>query len=328
MNSSVHFTNSSWMLYMIPLFLVAIVVRYFLSKQTVYQYPLTSLLQAHAITTAHPYKKIVSLIRFLLLTLLLFLIAKPQLVDKSSKVSVEGIDIVLALDVSGSMQMQDDQDQRSRVDVAKDEAVRFIQKRDNDAIGLVIFGKDAVSRCPLTLDKKIIKNIVHDLQIGVVDPDGTVLSKALLTAINRLKNSAAKSKIIILLTDGEPSPEDIQPKLAIDAAKQLGVRVYTVGIGSDKDVGIMHPIYGLIAAPKLNDKLLKLVADQTGGKFFMARNAKDMRAIYDTIDALEKTKIETPIFSNYTDIFVPFLLFGIGLCVVELLLTTLVWFGI
>lgn len=327
-NNILHFANPTALYFIVPIFVIALVLRYKYVQSPVYNYPLADVLSTHKITTRHPFKKILAFMRFLLLALLVFLIAKPQLVDTGSKVHVEGIDIVLALDVSGSMQMQDGDDRRSRVDIAKHEAIRFIEKRDNDAIGLVIFGKDAVSRCPLTLDKTVLKNIVRDLAIGIVDPDGTVLSKALLTAINRLKNSTAKSKIIILLTDGEPSPEDIQPKLAIEAAKKLGIKVYTVGIGSDKEVGIMHPIYGLIAAPKLNDKLLKLIADQTGGKFFMARNAQDMRAIYDTIDTLERTTIETPIFSNYVDIFVPFVCVCLGLCLLEAWLTSLLWFSL
>lgn len=328
MNYILHFANPSGLYFGVPLVILAGVASYFRSKKTIYHYSLASSLHAAGGTTTHPFKKILYFARLFLLGLLVFLLGKPQLVDSGSKVSVEGIDIVLALDVSGSMQMQDDQDSRSRVEVAKDEAIRFIEKRDNDAIGLVIFGKEAVSRCPLTLDKKILKNIVHELSIGVVDPDGTVLSKALVTAINRLKNSAAKSKIIILLTDGEPSPEDIQPKMAIEAAKKLGIRVYTVGIGSDKEMGIMHPIYGFIPAPKLNDKLLRVIADQTGGKFFMAHNAKDMRAIYDTIDTLERTKIETPVFSNYWDIFMPFLWACFIICLVEAWVTAFMWFSI
>ncbi len=267
--------------------------------------------------------------RVLLLVILAFLIAKPQLVDSHSKVKVQGIDIVLAVDISGSMQIQDDKnDERSRVAIAKEEAIRFITKRSNDAIGLVVFGQQAVSRCPLTLDKNVLRTIVKDLAIGDIDPQGTALTTALVTAANRLKNSKAKSKVIILLTDGEPSEHDMPSKLGIEAAKKMGIKVYTIGIGSDKEVQIMHPFYGMVVMPKVNAELLTQIAQETGGKFFMARNAKDMRTIYDTIDLLEKTETEMPVFSNYWDIFIPFVCGALFLVFAELLLSTFMWFAV
>jgi Ca-activated chloride channel family protein len=314
---------------LIPVVLLLLFARLRLHKTTIYRYTLTSQLKKNHISSRHPYKIILFILRLLVLLILAFLIAKPQLVDSHSKVKVHGIDIVLTIDVSGSMQIQDDkQDTRPRVEIAKTEAIRFIDKRTNDAIGLVIFGQDAVSRCPLTLDKFILKDIVHDLQIGVIDPQGTVLSTALITAINRLKNSTAKSKVIILLTDGEPSENDIQPHVAIEAAKKMGIKVYTIGIGSDKEVRMMHPLYGAVMMPKVNADLLTLIAQQTGGKFFMARNAKDMRTIYDTIDSLEKTEVEAPVFSNYWDIFIPFVWLALSLLIVEILLSCFVWFSL
>jgi len=267
--------------------------------------------------------------RSLVLLLLAFLIAKPQLVDSHSKLKVEGIDIVLAIDVSGSMQIQDHKDdQRSRIEIAKAEAIRFIEKRDNDAIGLVIFGADAVSRCPLTLDKTILKKMVYDLDIGVIPPDGTVISTALVTAVNRLRSSKAKSKVIILLTDGEPSQGDMPVPIAIDVAKKLGIKVYTVGIGSDEERSFMHPLYGPIVLPKVNSELLTKISAQTGGQFFMARSAKDMREIYDKIDSLERTEIEAPVFSNFLDIFVPIVWFICAVLMLELLLSSFIWFGL
>jgi Ca-activated chloride channel family protein len=300
-----------------------------LHKSPFYQYPLTQQLIADNKSSKHPFKKIFFFARLLLLALLIFLIGKPQLVDTQSKIKVEGIDIILAIDVSGSMQIQDDKnDERPRVEIAKDEAIRFINKRTNDALGLVIFGADAVSRCPLTLDKHILRSIVKDLGVGIINPQGTVLATGLITAANRLKNSHAKSKVIILLTDGEPSENDIPPKIAIEAAKKLGIKVYTIGIGSDQEVKMMHPLYGLVLMPKVNVDLLTLIAQETGGKFFMARNAKDMRAIYDTIDSLEKTETEAPIFSNYLDIFIPFVWIALLLVFLELILSTFIWFSV
>jgi len=267
--------------------------------------------------------------RLLLLIGLAFLIGKPQLVDPRSNITVEGIDIVLVLDASGSMQLQDySDDKRSRFDIAKEEAIRFIQKRENDPIGLVIFGNDAISRCPLTLDKTILTTMLDDLKLGVVNPDGTMLSTAILTGVNRLKNSKAKSKIVIALTDGEPSENDLDPRIAIEVAKKLGVKIYTIGIGTDEQQYMNHPFYGVIVMPKVNRKLLTMVAKKTGGEFFLAKDEKDMRMVYEKIDALEKTEYETDMYSNYFDWFMPFLWVIIIICFLELLLSTFVWFSI
>ncbi len=267
--------------------------------------------------------------RSLVLIVLAFLIAKPQLVDSRSNVNVEGIDIVLVLDVSGSMQFQDyDDDNRSRFDVAKAEAIRFVQKRKNDAIGLVIFGKDAVSRCPLTFDKPMLKSVVDEMEIGTIDPDGTMLITAMIAAVNRLKHSKATSKVMIALTDGEPSEGDMDPSVAIEIAKKLGIKIYTVGIGSEEEQLLMHPLYGVISKPKVNKELLTQVAHSTGGQYFMAHNARDMRNIYDTIDALEKTEQETPVYSALYDVFIPFVFFLIGMVLLELLLSSFVWFAL
>ncbi len=237
---------------------------------------------------------------------------------------------MLVLDVSGSMSTQDySDDERSRFDVAKDEAIRFIQARPNDAIGIVLFGKDAVSRCPLTLDKKMLETIIMQTQLGVVDHDGTVLSRGILTAANRLKNSTAKSNVMIVLTDGEPTPEDADPAVAIEIAKQLKIKIYTIGIGSDEDRVVMHPIFGAIGKmPKVNKELLTKIAQETGGKFFLARNAQDMRAVYKTIDALEKSDIETPLFTKYYDIFMTGVWIVFALLLFEVALSTTIWFGI
>ncbi len=162
----------------------------------------------------------------------------------------------------------------------------------------------------------------------MINPNGTVLSTALVTALNRLKTSKAKSKIIILLTDGEPTENDINPNIAIELAKQLDVKIYTIGIGSDNDQLFLDPMFGLRPKPKINKILLSKIAHDTGGKFFLAHNAKDMRAIYDTIDSLEKTPTQAPIFNTYYDVFIPFVWIIIGLLLLELTLSSTIWFGI
>lgn len=298
-------------------------------KKTKYRYSLGNMFKQESLGSTHPHKKIFWLLRFCTLVVLAFLIARPQIVDSRSNIQVDGIDIVLVLDASGSMTLADlEGDTRSRFEIAKQEAVRFASKRDNDAIGLVIFANDALSRCPITSDKHVVCNMIRELQIGDINQDGTLLATAMVTAANRLKHSKAKSKVMILLTDGEPSQHDMSSEIAIEIAQKLGIKVYTIGIGSDQDAIVIHPFLGRVPKPKVNSQLLTLIAQKTGGKFFMAYDAADMRKIYETIDALERTKHETPIFSKYYDLFLPVTLGLMGFISIELLLSTFAWFSI
>lgn len=312
----------------IPAFIGAVIARYY-AKTPFYKYPLARSLAQAGYSKAPTHKRIFATIKIITLMILAFLIAKPQLVDNRSSISIDGIDIMIVLDASASMQFQDyDDDQRSRFQVAKDEAMRFVDKRTDDAVGLVLFGKDALSRIPLTMDKKLINSIISGLELGFIDPDGTVLSTAIISGANRLKNSNAKSKIMIVLTDGAPSENDTDPALAIELAQKLGLKIYTIGIGSDEDQYVMHPFMGLIPKPKINRPLLVKIAQDTGGKFFLARNSKDMRAVYDTIDSLERTSRQTSLYNKYYDIFIPGVALIIFLMLLELLLSATIWFGL
>jgi Ca-activated chloride channel homolog len=308
---------------------LAIIVRMLLRKPIIYRYSLGQVLKRNGFGVSHMYKKLFFLLRLLVLILLAIIIAKPQIVDQRSKIPVQGIDIVLVLDVSGSMNFKDyEDDDRSRFDVAKAEAVRFIEKRDSDALGLVLFGKDTVSRCPITFDKQLLKTIVDELNLGVIDSDGTMLVTGMVTAANRLKHSHAKSKIMIVLTDGEPSEGDMDPSVGIEVAKKLGIKIYTIGIGSEQEQLVRHPFYGVFAKPKVNKELLTKIAHETGGQYFLARSAADMRSVYDTIDALEKTDHEVPMFSLYYDLLVPFVAIIMTIIFFELLFSTYVWFSL
>lgn len=299
-------------------------------KNPVYQYPLTGLFIKSGYTAHVPYKKIITLFRFISLVILAFLVARPQLVDQQSTVHVDGIDIMLALDVSGSMQLFDSlKDTRRRIEVAKEEAISFIKKRDNDPVGLVLFGNEAVSRCPLTLDKKMLESIIDDIELGIINPEGTMIIRGVVMALNRMRKSESKSKIIILLTDGEPTQGDLDPQMALEMAKKLGVKIYTIGIGGDEGGFYQHPVFGLQQArAPLNKNLLYTLATATGGKFFEATNPAQLATIYDTINKLEKTSYETDVYYKYYDVFLPFLYFVLGLCVVELLLSRFVWSGL
>ena len=309
--------------------LLVIVLRKKLYKPVFYRYSLAHSLKKNGNGNVHFHKKIFYCMRLFILALLALVIAKPQLVDSRSKVPVQGIDIVLVLDVSGSMQFQDyEDDERSRFDVAKAEAIHFIEKRTSDAIGLVLFGKDTLSRCPITFDKQLLQATVEELKLGVIDADGTMLITGMITAANRLKHSQSKSKVMIVLTDGEPSEGDMNESVIIDIAKKLGIKIYTVGIGSEEERVFLHPVYGLVAKPKVNKDLLTRIAKSTGGHYFMAHNARDMRRIYDTIDRLEKTEHEEPVFSLYYDLLAACVAIASVLILSELLLSTFVWFSL
>lgn len=304
-------------------------LRWFFYKPNYYKYPLAQTLQQHGYSPSSLFKIIPFILRLVSLLILACLVARPQWVDVKSKVYVEGIDIMLALDASGSMQCFDDlKDQRTRFDVAKQEAIHFIEKRPNDQIGLVLFGKDVISRCPLTLDKAILKNIITDLKLGDIDPDGTVLSMALAMAARRLQQSKAKSKIIIILTDGEPTPGlDIDPKNALEIAKKLGIKIYTIGIGGQHGGLIKDPLFGVRSLGlKLNAGLLKMIAQETGGHYFEAHKPDDVRRIYDTIDVLEKTEHQTELFTHFFDSVTPAVCIASLLLCAELIASLLVWF--
>ncbi len=319
-------------LYSVVLIAVIIVImfaRKFLRKTVVYRYSLGLALKKNSSNFSHIHKKVFYFLRLLTLILLAIIIAKPQIVDSRSQIPVQGIDIVVVLDVSGSMQFRDyDDDDRSRFEVAKAEAIHFIEKRTNDALGLVLFGKDTVSRCPITFDKELLQKVVEELQLGVIDSDGTMLVTGIVTAANRLKHSQAKTKVMIVLTDGEPSEGDMDPSVGIDVAKKLGIKIYTVGIGSEQEQIFRHPLYGMMIRPKVNKELLTQIANQTGGHYFLARSAADMRRIYDTIDALEKTDHEVPMFSLYYDLLIPIVGMIMAVVLSELLLSTYVWFSL
>lgn len=263
------------------------------------------------------------------LLLLAVLVGRPQSVDTQSKVETEGIAIMLVLDASGSMRCFDDLYKReSRFTIARREAINFMQKRENDQIGLVFFGRDAVSRCPLTLDRHILRDCLTDITIGDINADGTVLSTAICMAARRLAPIKTVSKVMIVLTDGEPTPQlDLDPQLALEIAQKEGIKIYTIGIGSNQQAFIDDEFFGLQAVEsRVNVELLSRLAEGTGGKFFMCQRTQDLNKIYQHIDQLEKTMYETPIYRNYQELVLPFALGACGMIGMELLMRTFIWF--
>ena len=327
MEYAIKLTEPYLLYFLFPCVFFAALFVFFLKKNVFYRYPLTAVLNTYYHANVTYRKKILSLLRLITLMICAFLIARPNLGNYRSNISVEGIDIMLVLDVSGSMHIVDFQeDPRSRLEIAKDEAIRFVGKRENDAIGVVIFGKDVVSRCPLTLDKNMLRDIIKKLHIGIVDHEGTFLATAIITAANRLKQSTAHSKVIILLTDGDSSPGDADARIAVEIAKKMGIKIYTIGIG--KDPRTVSPYEAFFNGSGVNEELLRAIAHETGGQFFLASNSKEMRKIYDTIDSLEKTKHDAVIFNKVYDFCVPLLLTVLGSITIEFILAFVVWFGL
>lgn len=310
---------------------VAIFIRSRFFRPTSYLYPLTHFIKEHGLAGSTFCTKFFFWIRCIILFILVLLIGRPQIVDSRSKTIVEGIDIVLALDMSGSMELFDDEsDRRSRLEIAKREALSFIDKRQNDAIGLVIFGAYAIALCPTTQDKNILKSLIAELAIGQPSsemPNGTVIARGLVAALRRLQTSKSTSKVIILLTDGMPSSNDIDYKQAISIANKIGVKIYTIGIGSPEGGLFQHPFFGLHRAScPLNKPLLEDIALLTGGKFFEAKKPQDLKTIYNTIDKLEKQSYETELYNKYHDYFMPFLWCAVLLIICELFVATWIWF--
>lgn len=313
---------------LIPLLLFVMGYNLFFKKVVVYRYSLASFIARSGEQSIPYFKTVFFLLRFIVLGILIFLITKPQLPDRRNQINVEGIDIMLVLDVSGSMVCFDDlHDRRSRIEIAKKEALHFIEQRETDAIGLVVFGNGALSACPLTHDKAILREIVEKLNLGtMIDERSTLLAHGMLTALNRLKNTDSPSKIMIVLTDGQPSMNDAPMHVPLSIAQQMKIKIYTIGIGSEQGGYSMGP-HGMLMSEgaQLNDQLLQYIAEQSGGTFYRARNAKEMRAIYQAIDQLEKRTMPVNLYARYYDIFIPFLWFVILLVLIELLLSLFVW---
>ena len=311
----------------VPVLLLIAFYRWVFYKNSFYKFNFVKEISDYAGSNKIFYKFVPFLLRFIVVFLICVAIARPQKPEHKSMTKVEGIDIMMVMDVSGSMQCFDDlNDRRSRFEVSKNEAIKFINKRTNDALGVVIFAKDVVTRCPLTFDKKMLTDIVSEFQLGQIDHTDTMLGKALVAALSRLEHSKAKTKIIILLTDGEPSPDDISSLVPIEMAQKLGIKIYTIGIGSDAGGYMQHPYFGVAPCNlKLNVDLLKIISQKTGGKFFLAKSPEDIEKIYEIIDNLEKSEIDAPISVRYKDYFLPLLVLGFIFLSLEIFATTTIW---
>ncbi len=262
-------------------------------------------------------------LRAIVLVLIVVGMARPQTGQSESSIKTEGVDIMLVLDTSSSMQAQDFRP-KNRLHVAKEVVKDFVSKRTNDRIGLVVFAAEAISQCPLTLDYDVVRDLVDRVDFGMLE-DGTAIGVALATACNRLKDTDSKSRVVVLLTDGRNNTGMVSPVTAGQVAKSLGIKVYTVGVGKKgrAPVPVNDPVFGrrmVQMEVQIDEETLLKIAQITDGEYFRATDADELMKIYDRIDELEKTEIETKTFTNYTDKVFLFIFPGLILLVLELLL--------
>ena len=261
------------------------------------------------------------MLKALAFALLVIALARPQSSTTRQNVNIEGIDIMLAMDISGSMLAEDFRP--NRLEASKDVAKDFILGRPSDRIGLVVFSGESFTQCPLTSDHPVLVNLLGEIKSGMIE-DGTAIGDGLATAVSRLKESQAISKVIILLTDGENNRGFIDPVSAAEIAKTFGLRVYTIGVGS---IGTApYPIQTPFGTQyqqmevRIDEPLLKEIAGMTNGKYFRATNATKLKEIYQEIDQLEKSKIDVTEYRKKSEEFLPFALWALFFIVLDFVL--------
>lgn len=260
-------------------------------------------------------------LRVAVIVLLSLALARPQLSNRWSKESTEGIDIMMALDISGTMQAEDLKP--NRLEAAKAVATDFVIDRPNDQIGLVVFAGESFTQCPLTTDHAVLVNLFKSVKFGMIE-DGTAIGLGLANAINRMKDSETKSKVVILLTDGSNNRGEIDPQTAAEIAKTYGIRVYAVGVGSHGQarVPVQTPMgtQYMMMDSEFDEETLRQIASTTGGAYFRATDNSSLKKIYEEIDQLEKTKLRVREFSKRTEHFAPFLIAAVMCLLLEIII--------
>lgn len=314
---SLEFANAEllWLLIIIPL-LIAWYVWKWKKSQALFSVSTSQpFLQTKSVKQR--FRHIPFILRMFAIAFVIIAIARPQSSISHKQVDVEGIDIVMALDISGSMMAMDFRP--NRLDACKNVIKSFIENRPNDRIGLVVYAGEAYTKCPLTTDHNTLLNALESTKFGVID-DGTAIGDGLGTAINRLRESTAKSRVIILLSDGVNNAGHIDPYSAAEIAQEYGIRVYTIGCGSIGTAPISTP-YGVMQMKvEIDEPLMKSIAKKTGGQYFRAQNKTKLKEVYDEIDKMEKTRITEYHFTNKPDEFFPFLLIAFVCFLLEMLL--------
>ena len=259
-------------------------------------------------------------LRMLALIFLIIALARPQNFSAGQSVNAEGIDIAIDLDISSSMLAEDLKP--NRLDAAKKVIDNFIKGRTSDRIGLVVFAREAFTQCPLTIDYSVLRNLLSDIKSGMVE-DGTAIGNAIANAVNRLKDSDGKSKVIILLTDGVNNAGEIDPISAAEIAAKFGIRIYAIGVGTRGEAP--YPVqtpFGIryqMVPVEIDEVLLKKISEITGGQYFRATNNRALEDIYNRIDKMEKTKIEITSYKNAKELYPTWLEIGFLFLLLELI---------
>ncbi|MCW3124539.1 MAG: Aerotolerance regulator BatA [Bacteroidetes bacterium] len=314
-----------WILWSIPVVVVLSGIWWYFMQRRQYAtltFSDTSAFQGFKSPFKGVLKKYIPILRVLSLIALIVALARPQTTFDESKSSTEGIDIVIAMDVSTSMLAQDFKP--CRLEAAKKTATEFVEGRPHDRIGLVIFAGESFTQCPVTIDHTIVQSQLHEIRNGILE-DGTAIGMGLSTSVQRLKDSESKTKVVILMTDGVNNRGIIDPIMSADIAIQYGVRCYTIGVGTNGEAYTpvaMGP-NGLIFADaevQIDEPLLRNISNKTGGEYFRATDNKSLKQIFEKIDKLEKTKINVSAFSHKTEKFYLFAIIAAALLLIEWIL--------
>ncbi|MBV8254977.1 MAG: VWA domain-containing protein [Chitinophaga sp.] len=268
------------------------------------------------------FRPLLLILRILAFSALVVALARPQTSNTSENIDSEGIDIVMAIDISGSMLAQDLSP--NRMEAAKNVAMEFVDKRISDRIGLVVFSGESFTMCPITTDHGVLKNQIMQVKSGMLT-DGTAIGMGLATAVDRLRSSHAKSKVIILMTDGVNNTGLIDPLTALEIAKAYKIRVYTIGVGTIGKAPFPMPmpdgsVQTVMQDVQIDEPLMKKISKETGGQYFRATNTGDLQHIYSEIDKMEKTKVEITSYKKFAEHFFLFAMIGLACILLEVVL--------
>ena len=272
----------------------------------------SSIISSSMIAKGRLKKRLLTFNQYLVLLLIIFSLSRPQVVENLQKKNIDIVDIILVIDISSSMLATDFKP--NRLEVVKETAKNFINQRDGDRLGILVFAGESFIQCPLTIDKDVLLSLMDEVSVAQQSYDGTAVGMAIANATNRLRNSESKSKVMILLSDGSNNAGELDPNTAADLAKQFGIKIYTIGAGTSDDVSFI-PGRGYIRN-EIDEKSLQEIAEQTGGQYFRATNSEALEKIYSKINELERTQVEIKVYTQYKELFswalIPALFLSLG----------------